>query len=79
MPINRLQASESIVEQLASQLLECSRALGSPAPASVPTLNTWAYGDLIMVLGTELRQDAPSDEALQAGLYALTSARQQLP
>ncbi len=79
MPINRLEASQSIVEQLATQLLECSRALGSPAPACLPALHSWAYGDMIMVLGTDLRELALTDDALADGLAALTSARQQLP
>ncbi|MDP2014003.1 MAG: hypothetical protein Q8L05_07240, partial [Actinomycetota bacterium] len=76
MPINRLEASQSIVEMLAKELLDCSRTLGSPAPATVPTLNTWAYGDVIMVLGTDLRNDAPTEEGLVSGLNALTLARQ---
>jgi len=79
LPIARLQSAQGQVEQLAAQLLECSRAMGSPAPATVPELGAWAYGDMIMVLGTDLRELAEIDDALAPGLAALTSARQQLP
>ena len=79
MPISRLESSKEVVDALAATLLESSRALGSPAPATLPEVNTWAYGDLIMVLGTDLRADAATEEDLSAGLTALTSARQQLP
>lgn len=79
MPIARLQASQSIVEQLAMQMLESSRALGSPAPATIPALNGWAYGDLIKVLGSDLQADATTDADLLPALNALTAARQQLP
>ncbi|MDO8732333.1 MAG: hypothetical protein Q7L55_07150 [Actinomycetota bacterium] len=79
MPISRLETAESIVTQLAKHLLDSSRALGSPAPATLPELSPWAYGDMIMVLGTDLRELAGQPEALADGLAALTAARQQLP
>ncbi len=79
LPIGKVQAAQFIVESLASQLLECSRALGSPAPATLPTLNSWAYGDLISVLGSDLRADASTEQELAGGLAALTAARRALP
>ena len=79
MPITRLESAQAIVEELAGTLLSCSRALGSVAPDAVPSLNAWAYGDVIMVLGSDMRQDSHTDDDLAPGLAALTHARQQLP
>jgi len=79
LPIGKVQASQPIVESLASQLLECSRALGSTAPATLPSLNSWAYGDLISVLGSDLRAESSTEQDLAVGLAALTAARRELP
>jgi len=79
MPISKLQAAAEVVHDLGLQLLASSHALGSPAPTALPELSPWAFGDMIMVLGRDLRALAQSEADLRAGLAALTSARRRLP
>ncbi|MDO9485963.1 MAG: hypothetical protein Q7K25_07870 [Actinomycetota bacterium] len=80
LPIAKLEASQDIVESLALQLLCDAQSLGSAAPAGgLPQLKPWGYGDMIMVLGSDLRMLATQDAELTSSLAALTAARQQLP
>ena len=79
MPLNKLHTAEPVVSELARALLKGARTLGSPAPAVVPELSPWAYGDMIMVLGNDVREQSSHESDLEDALAALAWAQRQLP
>jgi len=79
MQINKLDTVAPTVHLLARQLLEVSRDLGDAAPVDQPAFQAHASGDVIMVLGRDVRARAGSDGQLEPATAALTQARRALP
>lgn len=81
MPMPRLEGVQEPARQACLDLLEVSRSLGDPAPASLPTLRPTAVGEQVAVLGNDVRAAAMRSadaDALASATAILTRLRRAL-
>jgi hypothetical protein len=79
MPLNKLPDAVEPVERLTTELLRLCAFFGDSAPSDLPSYQSRACGDVVMVLARDARAAARDDQQIVQVTVALTTARRELP